>query len=563
MASAATIDGSTITASTRSTWHITDVSSMVSTTREVGEQYMAPKWDATPFPEMFGAGAQATDAWVMLDLGQEYNLDEIRLWNANVAHGNNGLMGWYAMNMSIHVAGADAVLPSTADGLGEYFTDASWTNIWDGDLAQGPGGTDLVQDQLVDPQLVLDATGNNVVRYVAIDVDSRYDGANHAIALMGHIQIDGIRSAGDIAVISAVRTALHFVEFEVTDVGASEFLPGTVSLSLDGNDVTAGLSVDKDGGVTTIRHDEVPQFAFGATVNYIFAAEDSLGQMIQLDDSFMLPPRLSVVSAATQITGITATARNTWHITEASALVSTNREVGEQYMAPKWDATPFPEFYATSESTDAWVMFDLGAEYDLEEIRLWNANIAHGDAGLMGWYSKNMSIHVADDGAALPSTDAGLGNYFTDASWTKIWDGDLAQGPGGTALVQDQLVDPQLAVNATAYTSIRYVAIDVDSRYDGANHAPALMGHIQIYRVPETFAAFAITEILYDEANDEFTISWTSSDNQTYAVFFSNDLKNFGADVDDSVLSGGDTTTFTFPNPVPNAKKLLFRVSEN
>ena len=178
-----------ITATARNTWHITDVSSMVSTTREVGEQYMAPKWDATPFPEMFGAGAQATDAWVMLDLGQEYNLDEIRLWNANIAHGDAGLMGWNAMNMSIHVAGDGAALPSTDAGLGNYFTDASWTNIWDGDLDQGVW--DIPQDSLVDPQLILDATGNNGVRYVAIDVDSRYDGANHAIALMGHIQFDG------------------------------------------------------------------------------------------------------------------------------------------------------------------------------------------------------------------------------------------------------------------------------------------------------------------------------------------------------------------------------------
>ncbi len=181
-----------ITASTRSTWHTTDVSSMVSTTREVGEQYMAPKWDVTPFPQMFGANAQAADAWVMFDLGIAHDLDEIRLWNANIAHGDAGLMGWNARNMSIHVAGEGAVLPSMDAGLGNYFTDASWTNIWDGDLAQGPGGTDIVQDQLVDPQLILDATGNNGVRYVAIDVDSRYDGANHAIALMGHIQIDAV-----------------------------------------------------------------------------------------------------------------------------------------------------------------------------------------------------------------------------------------------------------------------------------------------------------------------------------------------------------------------------------
>jgi|ETNmetMinimDraft_26_1059896.scaffolds.fasta_scaffold13661_3 hypothetical protein len=194
----------------------------------------------------------------------------------------------------------------------------------------------------------------------------------------------------------------------------------------------------------------------------------------------------SVASAAT-IDGstITATALSPWHTTQASALVATHREVGEQYMAPKWDATPFADFY-TSGPNDGWALLDLGIAHDLDEIRLWNGNVAHGDAGLMGWNARNMSIHVAGDGAVLPSTDAGLANYFTDASWTNIWDGDLAQGPGGTALARDQLVDPQLVLDATAYTSIRYLAIDHDSNW-GGDAAPTLLGHIQIdgTQVPE------------------------------------------------------------------------------
>ncbi|MCP4176107.1 MAG: hypothetical protein GY758_35650, partial [Fuerstiella sp.] len=129
--------------------------------------------------------------------------------------------------------------------------------------------------------------------------------------------------------------------------------------------------------------------------------------------------------ADTQITGITASERNHWHLTTVNGMIRTDREVGGQVMANKWDATPWDHFYGTGGNpADAWVMFDLGQEYDLDEIKLWNANIAHADAGLMGWYSKNMSIHVAGDGAAMPSTDDGLGNYFTDASWTSIWAGD-------------------------------------------------------------------------------------------------------------------------------------------
>ena len=196
---------------------------------------------------------------------------------------------------------------------------------------------------------------------------------------------------------------------------------------------------------------------------------------------------MSVASAATQITGITASARNAWHLTEAAGLIRADREVGEQFMANKWDATPWDHFYGSGgDPADAWVMFDLGQEYDLDEIRLWNADIAHGDAGLMGWYVRNMSIHVAGEGATLPSMADGLGDYFTDASWTNIWDGDLAQGPGGTALARDQLVDPQLVLDATAYTSIRYLAIDHDSNW-GGDAAPTLLGHIQIdgTQVPE------------------------------------------------------------------------------
>ena len=73
-----------------------------------------------------------------------------------------------------------------------------------------------------------------------------------------------------------------------------------------------------------------------------------------------------------------------------------------------------------------------------------------------------------------------------------------------------------------------------------------------------------ITEISYDQATEQITITWTSRPNKTYAVFFSDDEQlNFNSDVDDSVVSAGDTTTLTFSDPVPGAQKLFFRVLEN
>ena len=543
-----------ITASARTAWHLTEAAGMIRTDREVEDQFMANKWDATPWDHFYGSGGNPADAWIMFDLGAEYDLDEIRLWNANISHVNDGLFGWYAKNMSIHVAGEGAVLPSMADGMGEYFTDPSWTSIWDDDLAQGVWN--ISEDSLVDPQLILDATGNNNVRYIAIDIDSRYDDAN-APALLGHIQIYEVSK---IANISAIRTGLDFVEFEVTDVGESELLPGTINLTIDGTNVTDELTVTKIGDVTTVRHDEVPQFTFDTTINYLFAAEDKLGQMIQLNDNFMIEAPF----ADNQITGITASARNAWHLTEAAGMIRTDREVEDQFMANKWDTTPWDHFYGNDGNpADAWIMFDLGAGYDLDEIKLWNGNVAHGDAGLMGWNTKNMSMYVASADAVLPSPDEGLGEYFTDPSWTSVFDGDLAQGPGGTALAQDQLVDPQLVLDAIGNKSVRYIAIDIDSRYDDAN-GPALLGHIQIYGVPETAFTLAITEISYDKASEQVTLTWTSRPNRTYAVLYSNgEILNFVWDVDDSVASAGDTTSLTFSNPAPGARKVFFRISEN
>jgi len=72
----------------------------------------------------------------------------------------------------------------------------------------------------------------------------------------------------------------------------------------------------------------------------------------------------------------------------------------------------------------------------------------------------------------------------------------------------------------------------------------------------------AITEMSYDAATQRITLSWSSKKNHTYGVFFGYDLIDFDADVDDSIPSMGETTTFTFSNPEPNTSKLFFHVIE-
>ena len=72
-----------------------------------------------------------------------------------------------------------------------------------------------------------------------------------------------------------------------------------------------------------------------------------------------------------------------------------------------------------------------------------------------------------------------------------------------------------------------------------------------------------ITDIAYNQDSDAITLTWTSKPGRTYTVFANDDLMIFETDINDSVQSGGDSTTLTFPNPSPGAPKQFFQVVEN
>ena len=72
-----------------------------------------------------------------------------------------------------------------------------------------------------------------------------------------------------------------------------------------------------------------------------------------------------------------------------------------------------------------------------------------------------------------------------------------------------------------------------------------------------------ITDITYDQGTDEFTLTWTSKPNRTYGLYYSTDLQDWGADIDDSIPTAGEATTFgPFPNPEPGSERVYFRIEE-
>ncbi|MGY8646449.1 MAG: hypothetical protein ACKVLL_03730, partial [Verrucomicrobiales bacterium] len=72
-----------------------------------------------------------------------------------------------------------------------------------------------------------------------------------------------------------------------------------------------------------------------------------------------------------------------------------------------------------------------------------------------------------------------------------------------------------------------------------------------------------ISSIDVNSATNEVTLTWNSRDNRTYSVFTSSDMTGFSEDVDDSIPSGGDLTSFTFALSNPIDVRRFFRVVEN
>ncbi len=113
-----------------------------------------------------------------------------------------------------------------------------------------------------------------------------------------------------------------------------------------------------------------------------------------------------------------------------------------------------------------------------------------------------------------------------------------------------------------------YAIYDLGGVGDMAAQQAHVAGIAAHFSVSDDPLGFRITDITL-LPNNQISITWISRPNTDYSVFWSSDLANFDADVDDFVPSQGSTTTFVFDNPsvdfenpegLPN---VFLRVSEN
>ena len=124
---------------------------------------------------------------------------------------------------------------------------------------------------------------------------------------------------------------------------------------------------------------------------------------------------------------------------------------------------------------------------------------------------------------------------------------------GGTRNLTAQI---DLPSPSDAYEYIRYAV----TRTGIGVHA---ISEIEYFGETGPVAPLQISSIDVNSATNEVTLTWNSRDNRTYSVFTSSDMTGFSEDVDDSIPSGGDLTSFTFALSNPIDIRRFFRVVEN
>ena len=87
-------------------------------------------------------------------------------------------------------------------------------------------------------------------------------------------------------------------------------------------------------------------------------------------------------------------------------------------------------------------------------------------------------------------------------------------------------------------------------------------GEVDIRDTYSGLQAGAITEVEYDRGSGTVTLTWNSKNGKSYTIEISDNLDQW-FELDDSVASGGATTTFVDMTIAPGTTRRNYRVLEN
>lgn len=471
MASAAVLNPVSASQNTSGAPGVTDADNLIDPSRYVGTKIWQPVW-----AECWYSSATATDEeWVYIDLGDVYDITEIRIWNFGDVF-DPDVTGRGAKNISVHVAGPGAVLPTPnttvtttdiSDSLPNAFLDASWTSIYDsnidGDLPQGQDSTTTTAGVLVDAQLVIPTVSS--VRYVAIDVDSKYTGdpyTTNEVALSYVMVIGGVSKAhtpdpysGETEI--ALDKVLSWVAPDAyTPTGYTVFLDPNETLVSAGDisvDVTA---TDDDGDATNEQF--VPPADLQSYTTYYWRVDSTdpndgtpfvnEGDVWSFQTDLVVPGTLITPTAAVATTELAGLARYAVDCINGDGLTgfAHNNADTDMWMASgiygeTWGNPPVDDY-------DPNIVFDLGAFFDVTSIREWGYNAP----SIPGFGPDEVDVYTSADGVL----------------WTSAGTENFALAPGTNGYIG--------TVHPVSYSSVRYIKFDIMTSHDGAIFGPTEVG---------------------------------------------------------------------------------------
>ena len=162
----------------------------------------------------------------------------------------------------------------------------------------------------------------------------------------------------------------------------------------------------------------------------------------------------------------------------ASAIDPTDLNGDNEHVAEPFSAGPNWLSNETNPAGDEWIFVDLGAEYDLGEIRIWNYHEnAAGGGDVSGRGVNSFGLWLAGAGATLPS-GPGTTPFTAGNGWSLFTSGNLTEGPASDP--DPGPIAPTDIFDVTGQNGIRYVGIDVGSRHGPDPYTTYVVGLAQI-----------------------------------------------------------------------------------
>ena len=165
---------------------------------------------------------------------------------------------------------------------------------------------------------------------------------------------------------------------------------------------------------------------------------------------------------------------------------------------------------------------------------------------------------------------------------TEVWWSTDQQAPGSLSLAAEKedpsrlfltIVDEGEELNDGSTSPAKRIMLGItDSTFNNfTEDGKTLIGQSIDWAlgIAGGIASLEFTEIIYDAEEDTFRFKWNSKGGKTYSLYYSEDMTEFDADLDDSIESGGDFTVYPaegepgLENPLGGVDKIFFKVMEN